>query len=465
MSKDMSTAGMQTLAGDPKKAILKLGLPLMVAMVVQNMYNIVDMFWVSGLGSDALAAVGFVFPFFFASIALATGLGIGGGSAISRKLGAKDKSGADNVAVHMMLVMLVTSILFSVPLFLFAEPIFIAIGAGDTVDMAVSYGKIIFAGNILIFFPNVANAILRSEGDTKRAMNAMILGAVLNIILDPIMIYTLKMGVAGAAWATVISLGVTAAMMANWLFLRKDTYISFEIRKFKFDAGIIKDILVVGLPATVQQASMALMMLVMNLIVIAVSNTDGVAVYTVGWRVVTLAISPLMGISTAVVTMSGYAFGEKTYKKLETSYAYATKVSFLVEAGIAAITFIFASWIAYVFTMSEGSAHISDDLVVFLRIICLFYPMTALGMLSSSLFQGIGKGFNSLAATILRTLVFVPGFAAIFAIYLDQGLTGVWWGIVVGNILGSSVLYAWARTHIKDLVKKEAKATGREELS
>lgn len=447
---------MRTLAGDPKKAILKLGLPMMFAMSIQTIYNLVDTFWVSGLGSDALAAVGFVFPFFFASIALSTGLGVGGGSAISRRLGARDKQGADNVAVHTMILMLVLSLLFAVPLFFFAESILSAIGAGDTLDMAASYGKVIFAGTLFIFFPNVANAVLRSEGDTRRAMHAMILGSVLNIILDPILIYTFDMGVAGAAWATVISLAVTAVLMANWLFFRKDTYISFDFRDFSFDRGILRDIFRVGLPASVQQSSMALMMLIMNVIIISVSNTDGVAVYTVGWRVATIAISPLMGISTAVVTMSGFAYGEGSYGKLSSSHIYATKISLLVETAIAALTFILAPQIAYVFTMSESASHITGDLVTFLRIICLFYPMVSLGMLSSSLFQGIGKGVNALIATILRALIFVPVFAAFFAVYLGHGLAGIWWGIVIGNILGSFFIFTWARMHVGALLRKEA---------
>ncbi|MDP2216959.1 MAG: MATE family efflux transporter [Methanolobus sp.] len=453
---EAGTSGLQTMAGDPKQAILKLGLPMMFAMSIQTVYNLVDTFWVSGLGSDALAAVGFVFPFFFASIAISTGLGVGGGSAISRRLGAKDKQGADNVAVHTMIIMLILSLLFAVPLFLFAESIFISIGAGSTTDMATSYGKILFAGTLFIFFPNVANAILRSEGDTKRAMNAMILGSVLNIILDPILIYVLDMGIAGAAWATVISLAVTAVLMSNWLFFRKDTYISFDFKDFSFDRGILKDIFRVGFPASVQQSSMALMMLVMNMILITVSDTDGVAVYTVGWRVATIAIAPLMGISTAVVTMSGFAYGEGSYSKLSSLHLYATKISFLVETAIAALTFILAPQIAYVFTMSESASHITGDLVIFIRIICLFYPMVSLGMLSSSLFQGIGKGVNALIATILRAVILVPIFAALFAIYLGQGLVGIWWGIVVGNVLGSLVIFIWARLHVEALLKKES---------
>ncbi|TGC08163.1 MATE family efflux transporter [Methanolobus halotolerans] len=451
-----STAGMKALSGDPKKAMIKLALPMMLAMSIQTVYNLVDTFWVSGLGADSLAAVGFVFPFFFASIALSTGLGVGGGSAISRKLGARDKQGADNVAVHTMILMLILVVLFTVPLYMYADRIFTLIGAGKTVGLATSYGKVIFAGSLLMFFPNVASAILRSEGDTKRAMNAMILGSVLNIILDPILIYWLDMGVAGAAWATVISLGVSAVLMANWLFFRKDTYVSFDFKDFSFDRGILRDIFRVGIPASFQQSSMALMMLLMNAIIIYVSDTDGVAVYTVGWRVAMIAVAPLIGISTAVITMSGFAFGEGSHDKVSFSHLYATKMGFLVETVIAVLTFVLAPQIAYAFTMSEGAAHLTGDLTIFLRIICIFYPMVSLGMLSSALFQGVGKGVNALMATILRALIFVPLFALIFAVSFDYGLVGIWWGIVVGNTLGAAVIFLWARMYLGSLAKKEA---------
>ncbi|MBN2110984.1 MAG: MATE family efflux transporter [Methanosarcinaceae archaeon] len=448
------TSGMQTLAGDPKKAIIKLALPMMLAMSIQTIYNLVDTFWVSGLGADALAAVGFVFPFFFASIALSNGLGVGGGSAISRKLGERNKQEADNVAVHTMALMLILVILFTVPLYFYADRIFTLIGAGGTVGLASSYGKVIFAGSIFMFFPNVAGAILRSEGDTKRAMNAMVLGSVLNIVLDPILIYWLDMGISGAAWATVISLGVSSVIMANWLFFRRDTYVCFDFNDFRFDRGILKDIFRVGIPASVQQSSMALMMLIMNVIIIYVSNTDGVAVYTVGWRVATIAIAPLIGISTAVITMSGFAFGEGSYDKVSFSHIYATKMGFLVETVIAALTFILAPQIAHAFTMSESASHITGDLIVFIRVICIFYPTVSLGLLSSALFQGIGRGVNALLATILRALIFVPLFAVILAVYLGQGLVGIWWGMVVGNILGALITFFWARLHISSLTKK-----------
>ncbi|WP_340819752.1 MATE family efflux transporter [Methanolobus sp. WCC4] len=448
-----TTVGMKALLGDPKKAIVKLALPMMLGMSVQTLYNLVDTFWVSGLGADALAAVGFVFPFFFTIIALSNGLGVGAGSAISRRLGSRDKKGADNVAVHSMVLMVLLAAAFTIPLYIFAEPVFVLIGAGKTAGMASSYGRVIFGGSILLFFTNVANAILRSEGDTRRAMTAMILGSVLNIILDPLFIYTLDMGVTGAAWATVISMGVTAVLMSNWLFFRKDTYLSFDLKGFVFRKDILRDISRVGIPASVQQTSMALMMLLMNVIIIAVSDTDGVAVYTVGWRVVTIAIAPLIGVATAVVTMTGFAYGEGSYDKVSFSHIYSIKVGLLVETGIAVFTFVLAPQIAAVFTLSESAAHITDDLITFLRIICIFYPAVSLGMLSSALFQGVGKGLSALFATILRVLIFTPIFTLFFAFTLGQGLTGIWWGMVVGNIMGSFFIFVWARIYVGRLLR------------
>ncbi|MCS3923843.1 MATE family efflux transporter [Methanosalsum natronophilum] len=447
------TASMKVLAGDPKTAIKKLAFPMMLGMLVQTLYNLVDTFWVSGLGADALAAIGFVFPFYFLIIALSNGLGVGGGSAISRRLGLRDKVGADNVAVHTFILLVICSVLFTVPLYIFAEQIFESIGAGRATEMATSYGQVIFAGSILLFFTNVANAILRSEGDSKRAMNALIFGSVLNMVLDPIFIYTLEMGVAGAAWATIVSMGTTSILMAKWLFFKNDTYLEFDFKDFSFDKNILWDIFRVGVPAATQQASMALMMLIMNVIIIVASNTDGVAVYTVGWRIVTIAIAPLVGISTAVVTMSGYSFGEKNYDKLSFSHIYSMKTGIVVQTIIALLTFILAPQLAYIFTMSEDAAHITDELITFLRIICLFYPMISIGMLSSSLFQGIGKGLYSLIATILRALIFVPLITIIFAFALDMGLTGIWWGIVVGNMLGSIIIFVWARYYVMRLMK------------
>ncbi len=450
-SPEIQTEGVKTLLGEPKRAIIKLALPMIAAMSVQTIYNFVDAIWVSGLGADALSAVGFFFPFFFMTMAIATGIGLGGGSAISRRIGARDKRGADNVAVHTVVIMFLAAVFLTVPLFIFAEKIFTLLGAGRTLAMAVSYARIMFAGTLIIFFVNIANAILRSEGSVKRAMFAMSLGAGINIVLDPIFIYTFGLGVAGAAWATILSLFITSLLLFNWLFLKKDSYVSFSFGKFRFNREIVRDIFRVGLPASAQQLSMSFTMLMINLILVRVGGTDGVAIYVTGWRVATIAILPLLGIATAVVSVSGAAFGEGAFKKINIAFMHALKIGIIIEVVVGIAVFFLAPQITAVFTRAQGASRIASDLIVFLRIMCFFYPATAFGMFSSSMFQGVGKGINALIATIVRTVLLTLLFTTLFTFILDMGLMGVWFGIVMGNTIGAVVAFLWAKSYIRRL--------------
>ena len=146
------TKGVKTLLGDPKKAILKLSIPMIIAMSAHTIYNLADAIWVSGIGPEALAAVGFFFPFLMLLMAFSVGLGIGGGAAISQRIGAKNKEGANSVAVHTIVIMIFLSVLFMIPLLLFTRDIFIIMGAKDALDMTVSYSQIMFGGTLLIFF-------------------------------------------------------------------------------------------------------------------------------------------------------------------------------------------------------------------------------------------------------------------------------------------------------------------------
>ena len=147
-----ATKGVQTLLGNPKRAIIKLSIPMIVAMSVHTLYSFVDGLWVAGLGPDALSAVGFTFPFFFMLMALSAGLGVGGSSAVSRMIGRKDKGGADAVATHTMVLMLLTSLVIALPFFIFAPAIFARLGAGSVAGMAGEYARILFGGTLVIFF-------------------------------------------------------------------------------------------------------------------------------------------------------------------------------------------------------------------------------------------------------------------------------------------------------------------------
>jgi putative MATE family efflux protein len=451
-----STEGVNILLGDPRKAVVKLSIPIIVAMSVQTIYSLTDTFWVSGLGADALAAVGFAFPFFVIQMALTGGLGVGGGAAISRRIGARDKTGVDNVAVHAFVIMLILTVALTVLGLALIKDLFVYSGAGKTTGLGVEYTRVIFAGSFVFFFTNVANSILRSEGDSKRAMRSMILGSGLNIVLDPIFIYTLGLGVAGAALATVISFASSGLLMFYWFFIKKDTYVSFRFHSFKFDKSIIRDIFRVGIPSSIEQLALALTALIMNYVIATVGSTDGVAVYATAWRVTSIAVAPLIGISIAVVSVSGAAFGEKNFKKAKNTLIYAIEIGFFIETIIAAAVYIFAPDIAAVFTQTENAARIAPELTRLLKIMTVFYPVVAFGMLSGSLFQGAGKGTSALAATLLRSLVMTLFFSLLFAFGLGWGLLGVWWGLVVGTLIGSMIAFVWAQVYLRCMIKEGA---------
>ncbi len=450
-----STRGVKTLLGDPKKAIRKISGPMIIAMLVQTLYNIVDGIWVAGLGSDRLAAVGLFFPVFMIILSLATGISVGGSSAISRKIGAKNKRHADTAAGHTLFMGIVVAILITVIILPLLRKIFIAMGAEvSVVDLIVNYGKIIIGGSFILIFNNIASGILRGEGDTKRVMYAMGLGSVLNIILDPLFIYTLNMGINGAAWATIVSMIITSILVFYWLFVKKNTFVTFHFNKFKLNLKIVKEILRVGVPASLAHMSMAAAIFILNYFIITSDGTDGVAVFTSAWRIVMIGLVPLIGISIGVTAVTGAAFGAKNPNKLAIGYFYGIKIGFLIELIIVFLIFVFASQLTYLFTYSKDTAHISGSLITTLRQLVWFLPMVPLGMLTSAMFQGIGKGENSLILTVMRTLIFQILFSWILGVKLGYGLSGICWGVVSGNIFASLIAVLWGQLTIRQLKLK-----------
>lgn len=440
------THGIKTLLGDPKRAIIKISVPMMIGMLVQAIYNLTDAVWVSGLGADALASIGLFFPFFMILISIGSGISIGGSSAVSRKIGMRDKISADNVAIHSILLGVVIGLVISLPFIPFLKNIFLLMIRSEPIAlMSSSYGKVLFGGAVFIMLNNIFNGILRGEGDSKRAMYAMILGSGLNIILDPIFIYVFGLGVVGAAWATIISIMISTSLFSYWLFIKRDSYIDITLREFKADFEIIKEILSVGIPASLSQLSMSFSMLFLNMVIVMAGGTDGVAVFTSGWRIVMFGIIPLLGMAAGVTAVTGAAYGARDKEKLNISYLYAIKIGFLIELFIAVFVFIFAREITFIFTYSKEASRIADDLTTFLRYISPYYPTVPLGMLTSAMFQGIGKGFRSLVVTILRTLIVQVPVAYILGVTFNMGLKGVWLGIFIGNLIAVTVAFLWGR--------------------
>ncbi len=441
------------ITGDPKKAIHSLAVPMIISMLLMMAYNLADSIWIAGLGPNALAALGFITPVFMIVVGLGNGLGAGATSLIARCIGAENKKGADNAAIHSILLTLIAAAILTAFILAYLPNILISMGAGQSLGLAVQYGQIVFGGLIFLIFSAVASGILRAEGDVNRAMYAMAATAILNIVLDPIFIYSLGMGVAGAAWATVISAAISSALILYWLLLKQDTYISFSMDDFKPKFNVVKDILGVAMPASAEFLIMSVLGIVLNIILVTTGGTDAVAVYTAGWRVVMIAMIPAIGIGTAAITVAGVAYGARKYENVSTALNYSTKLGVSIAVITSIFTYIFATSISGIFAYSSQSAFLAPSIAAFLQVMCLFYIVVPLGITASSIFQAMGKGMTSLILTIIREVAFISVFAYIFAFVLGIGEHGVWWGIVAGGACGCAVAYIWARIYIDRLKK------------
>ncbi len=446
------TKGVKDLLGDPKKALLKISVPMMIGMFIILLYQLADGFWIAGLGADALAGVGLFFPFFLFIMAIGAGLGTGGSSAISRRIGEQNKKDADSTAIHTIFIGFILGLLITIFSIVFIDRLFFSIVGNREVSMiAIEYGRILFFGAIIIIFSNVANAILRGEGDAKKAMYGLVVGSVLNIFLDPIFIYYLNFGVSGAAWATFISLSISGFLFIYWLFLKKNIYLNLTFKNFKFNKKIMKEILSVGVPASLGQLSVSFSIFLINFVVIISGGTDGVAIFTSGWRVVMIGVIPLLGLSAGVTAVTGAAFGKKDKEKLKQAYYYSIKIGLIIEFIIAFFVFIFAPQMAFMFTYSEASYRIFDGIVDFLRITSFYYLMIPFGVVVASMFRGIGKGLNSLMIIILRSIFLQVLFAYIFGVTLGFGLNGIWAGFVFGTAISSIIAIIWAKLTFKTI--------------
>ncbi len=445
------------ITGDPKKAIRTLSVPMIVSMFLMMAYNLADSIWVAGLGPDALAAIGFITPLFMIAVGLGNGLGAGATSLIARCIGAKNKKGADNAAIHSIIITIGLSAILTVMILIFLPGILTAMGAGETVGLATQYGQVVFGGLVSLIFSSVASGILRAEGDVKRPMYAIAATAVLNIVLDPIFIYYFGWGVAGAAWATVLSSGIASGLMVYWLLLKRDTYVSFSRSDFTPSWKVIKDILAVGLPASAESFVMSTLGIVLNAMLVITGGTEAVAVYTAGWRIVMMAMIISIGIGTASITVAGAAYGAKNYKNLSVALNYSAKLGLMIAVITGAIMYIFANNIAGIFSYSSQSASMAPSIAAFLQTMYPFLIIVPVGISASSIFQGVGKGITALVLTIIRQVAFVLVFAYLFAFTLGLGTYGVWWGLVVGNICGGANAYFWANRYTKGLKRNYIK--------
>ena len=285
----------EMITGDPKKAINKLAWPMIASMFLIFLNNIVDSIWVAGLGPAPLAALGYVTPLFMVLVGFGNGIGAGATSLISRYIGAEKRDEANNAAIHSAILSVIVSLILTVFFLLSLESLLKIMGASDVLKYAMDYGIIVFAFTAPILIPPIFGGAFRAEGDVKRATLPIAVVAIINMVLDPIFIYSFGWGVSGAALATGLSPLFAILMMLYWIFIKKDTYLSYNKKDFHNNFKMYKDILVVGIPASLEQLIMAALAVTVNYMLTLVSGSVAVAVYTAGWRIISLGLLPAIG--------------------------------------------------------------------------------------------------------------------------------------------------------------------------
>ena len=443
----------EMITGDPKKAINKLSIPIIASMFLIFANNIIDSIWVAGLGAEPLAALGYVTPLFMIMVGFGNGLGAGGNSLISRYIGAEDKHSANNAAIHNLILSFIVSIIITVLFLTFLKPLLVLMGASSVLDYAMEYAFIIFAWTFGLLVPPIVGGAFRAEGDIKRATVPIALAAIINMILDPIFIYVLNMGIAGAAWATAIGPFISLLLMFYWIFVKKDTYLSYSRKDFHNNFKMYKDILVVGIPASLEQLVLSVLTIFVNYMLTIVSGPTSVAVYTAGWRIVNIGMLPAIGVGTAAISVAGVAYGARKYENLRVTARYAVKVALAASIVVCIILYVFANQIALIFSYSENSAGLAPLIAGFLQIMCLFILYVPFGASAGNVFQGVGKGTISFFLTTFREFILVLIFAYLLGFTFHMGEFGIYCGMLLGGGIGSLICYACIELYINKLIR------------
>lgn len=444
------TDDVKTMLGDPRKALIAMAIPMIVATVVQSANNIVDAIWVSGLGTAALAATGVAFPFFFIVMGIGNGIGVGASQALARRLGAGDYDGTNRVASQTIMMALLAGLILAVIFTMFAEPAMVISGAGDYLAECLEYSLPLFVCIPLIMVSAMFSALLRAEGASKRSMVLQLFAAVLNIILDPIFIYVLGWGLAGAAWATCIAMSSSMVFGIYWYYIRKDTFVRIPLRGFRFNRSLDADILRVGIPASMEMIVMSITALIMNQIILTVDPVDGIAIYSTGWRALDMLMIPAMAFGFSIVPICAAAYGAGRMDKFRETFTYSLRIGTVFMLALTVFTLVAAPAIVLLFTYSEATSSLAPEMVDFLRIGAVFLPFITVSFASSGMFQSLGMGVRSLISTLIMNLLRVPicGILAGFGIF-----SYLWWGMTVSEIIGAAIIGGWAVITLRGLVR------------
>ena len=414
------------------KLLVTMSLPMVISMIVQALYNIVDSIFVSRLSEDALTAVSMAFPMQNLMISVAVGTGVGINAMLSRALGEKKFEAANKTAENGIFIEVLGYVLFLLIGIFVTKPFFLAqAGAGDIANMGIEYTRICLLMSFGIFMQIGFERILQSTGRTIFTMITQSTGAIINIILDPILIFGLfgmpKMGVAGAAIATVTG-QICAAILAITFNLTKNPDVHISFKGFKPQIIFVKNILSVGIPSIIMSSVGSAMTFGMNKILITFSST-AVAVFGVYFKLNSFVFMPVFGLNNGMVPIVSYNYGAQNKKRLtktiKLAIMYAVCIMFI---GIMLFQFI----PDVLLRLFDASDHMLEIGIPALRVISLSFAFAGICIVISSSLQALGHGFLSMMISITRQLIILLPSAYILAKF--GCIHAVWWSFNIAEI-------------------------------
>lgn len=434
------------------KLLFTMSLPIMISMLVQALYNVVDSMFVARVSENALTALSIAFPIQNLMIAVSVGLGVGLNAVVSRALGAKDTKGVNRAATNGIMLMFICGLIFMLGGATLVRPYFeMQTDIEEIVTSGIDYTSIVMMGSMGVFMQILFERLLQSTGRTMLTMFSQGVGAIINIIFDPIFIFGYfgfpKMGVAGAAYATILGQWV-AALLGLILNIRKNPEVSISMKGFKPHGATIRLILSIGIPSVVMQSIGSVMTFLMNQILIAFSST-AVAVFGVYFKLQSFVFMPVFGLNNGTVPIVAYNFGARKGDRMKKTIQYSVYAAIVIMICGALIFQSIPDKLLMLFDASDEMLRVG---VPALRIISLSFPLAGFGIGAGAVFQALGFSVYSMIISLIRQLVVLIPCAYLIGM-LTGDVTGVWWAFVVAEVVSLTVSALYLRRVNRDVIQ------------
>lgn len=434
------------------KLLLNMSLPMMASMLVQALYNIVDSIFVAKVSENALTAVSLAFPIQTLMVALGAGTGVGINALLAKQLGEKNYKCVNKTAMNGIFLAILSYLVFVIFGIVAAKPFYASQVAADSeiLTMGVDYLSIVCIGSFGLYTQLVGEKLLQATGKTVHSMLSQGLGAIINIILDPILIFGMfgmpEMGVAGAALATVIG-QIAGGALAMYFNLTKNKEITFSFADLKPEKETIVKIYQVGVPSIIMQSIGSIMTYCMNLILIGFTST-ATAVFGVYFKLQSFFFMPVLGLNNGLVPIIAYNYGagkrSRMIKTAKLSYIYAFALMFL---GFLAFEFIPTTLLGFF----EASPEMIEIGVLALRIIGVHFLIAWYCIITGSIFQALGNGVYSMIVSVARQLIVLIPVA--FILSKVGGLQAVWWSFPIAELMSLAMSTIFLISIYKKVIK------------